>query len=221
MNKPEDSNPMNNADAAGRAASREQRQGNEFGTPLVSAKNGRLRFPSGASWVTVRADPSMADLYRARFAGQAPRVGAEDGTVTIRYPRFPLFDWLYYLRQRPAEVALNAQIPWDIEIRDGASRLTADLRGLELRSFVVSGGGSRVEVTIPEPSGIVPVRVLGGVSNVAIHRPEGVAAQVQVGGGSTNLAFDDQRFGAVGGEVSLQSPDYEGALDRYDFVITG
>ena len=42
-----------------------------------------------------------------------------------------------------------------------------------------------------------------------------------MGGGSTNLAFDDQRFGAVGGEVSLQSPDYEGALDRYDFVITG
>jgi hypothetical protein len=74
---------------------------------------------------------------------------------------------------------------------------------------------------LPTPSGTVPVRVLGGASNVAIHRPEGVAACVCVDGGSTNLAFDEQRFGAVGGEVSLRSPDYEGASDRYEIVITG
>jgi hypothetical protein len=85
----------------------------------------------------------------------------------------------------------------------------------------VSGGVSRVEVTLPPPSRIVPVRVLGGASNVAIHRSEGVAAQILVGGGSTNLAFDDQRFGAVGGEVSLRSSDYEGASNRYDITITG
>ena len=220
MNKPEENNPMNNADAAGQAASREQHQDNEFPAPLGSEKSGRLSFPSGASWVTVRADPSRADLYHARFAGQAPRVGAKDGTVTIRYPRFPLFDWLYYLRERPAEVALNAQIPWDIEIRNGVSRLTADLRGLELRSLDVSGGASRVEVTLPPASGIVPVRVLGGASNVAMHRPEGVSAQIRVGG-CTNLAFDERRFGAVGGEVGLQSPDSAGASDRYDITISG
>jgi hypothetical protein len=218
MEKSEQDGPVSSGDAAGQTASGEQRQGGDFAAPLGSLRSGRLIFASGAAWVTVRVDPSMADLYRARFEGRTPRVGVEDGTVTIRYPRF---DWRNYLRERPAEVALNAQIPWDIEIRDGASKLTADLRGLELRSFVVSGGGSRVEVTLPEPSSVVSVRVLGGVSNVAIHRPEGVAAQVRVGGGSTNLAFDDQRFGAVGGEVSLQSSDYKGASDRYDFVITG
>jgi hypothetical protein len=221
VKRPEENNPMNGADAARQAAPRGQRQGNEFAAPLGSVRSGRLIFASGASWVTVRADPSMADLYHARFEGQVPRAGAQGGTVTIRYPRFPLFDWLYYLRERPAEVALNAQIPWDIEIRNGVSRLTGDLRGLELRSLEVRGGTSRVEVTLPTPSGIVPVRVLGGASNVAIHRPGGVAAQLRVVGGSTNLAFDERRFGAVGGEVSLQSPDYEGASDRYDITITG
>jgi hypothetical protein len=218
MKKSEQDGPVSSGDAAGQAASGEQRQGSDFAAPLGSLRSGCLIFASGAAWVTVRVDPSMADLYRACFEGWTPRVGVEDGTVTIRYPRF---DWRNYLRERPAEVALNAQIPWDIEIRDGASRLTADLRGLELRSFVVSGGASRVELTLREPSSVVPVRVLGGVSNVAIHRPEGVAAQVRVGGGSTNLVFDEKHFGAVGGEVSLDSPDYEGALDRYDFVITG
>jgi hypothetical protein len=221
MNKAEQDGPTNGGDATGRAAPGEQRRGSEFTAPLGSLRSARLVFASGASWITARADPSMADLYRAHFEGRAPRVEAEDGTVTIRYPRFPLFDWLYYLRECPAQVTLNAQVPWDIEIRDGTSRLTADLRGLELSSFVMSGGASRVELTLPTPSGTVPVRVLGGASNVAIHRPEGVAAHVRVGGGSTNLAFDEKRFGAVGGEVSLQSPDYEGASDRYDITITG
>jgi hypothetical protein len=218
MKKSDEDGPVNGGDAAGEAASGEQRQGGEFTAPLGSLRSGRLIFASGASWVTVRADPSMDNLYRARFEDRTPRVGVDDGTVTIRYPRF---DWRYYLRERPAEIVLNASIPWDIEIRDGGSKLTADLHGLELRSFEVRGGASRVEVTLPPPSGAVPVRVLGGASNVAIDRPEGVAAYIHVVGGSTNLAFDDHHFGAVGGDVSLQSPDYEGASDRYDFAITG
>lgn len=203
MRRAEHEGPANGGGATGRAA--EQRQGREFATPLGLLRNGRLVFASGASCVTVRAEPSITDLYRARFEGRAPRVAAEDGTVTIRYPRFPHLDRIGYLRERPAEVALNASVPWDVEIRDGASRLTADLRGLELRSLEVSGGASRVEVTLPPPSGTVPVRVLGGASNVAIHRPEGVSAQIRVGGGSTNLAFDERRFGAVGGEVGLRA----------------
>jgi hypothetical protein len=219
VKRPEENNPIHGA--AGQAALRGQRQSTEFAAPLGSVRSGRLIFASGASWVTVGADPAIANLYHARFEGQAPRVGAKDGTITIRYPRFPLFDWLYYLRERPAEVALNAQIPWDIEMRNGVSRLTADLGGLELRSLEVSGGASRVEMTLPPPSGIVPVRVLGGASNVAIHRPDGVAARLRVGGGSTNLTFDERRFGAVGGEVSLQSSDNESASVRYDITITG
>ena len=78
-----------------------------------------------------------------------------------------------------------------------------------------------MEVTLPPPSGTVQVRILGGASNVTIHRPQGVAAHIRIAGGSTNLAFDEERFGAIGGEVSLQSPDYEGASDRYDITITG
>jgi len=218
MKKSEQDGPVNGGDAAGQAASGEQRQGGEFTAPLGSLRSGHLIFASGVSWITVRADPSMADFYCARFKDRTPHVGVEDGTVTIRYVRF---DWRYYLRERPAQVALSAQVPWDIEIRDGASRLTADLRSLDLRSFEVRGGASRVELTLPPLSGSVPVCVVGGASNVTIHRPEGVAAHVRVGGGSTNLAFDDQHFGAVGGEVSLQSPDYEDASDRYNFVITG
>ena len=138
--------------------------------------------------------------------------------MTIRYPRtFHPFDW----RKRTAEVTLNPAIPWQIEFHGGLSRLDADLSVLELGSFEVTGGASGVAVTLPRPSGTVSVRVSGGASDVSIHRPEGVAARIRVGRGVSKLAFDEQRFGAIGGETRLQTIDYDGAADRYDLEVTG
>jgi hypothetical protein len=190
----------------------------DFAAPLDSITHGRLRFLSGASNVTVHADPSTGGLYRSRFEGVVPEVWTEGGVVNIRYPRFfhP-----FGRRGCSGKVALNATIPWHIEVRDGASKVTADLSQLKLGSFEVAGGASKVELTLPRVSALVPVRVLGGASNIVIHRPEGVATRVRVVGGSTNPTFDDQRFGAVGSEVKLQGPNYDGASERYEITITG
>jgi hypothetical protein len=190
----------------------------DYTVPLGSITHGRLQFTRGAANVTLRADSSMGDLYHACFDGPPPEVHAQDGAVTIRYPRtFHPFDW----RKRAAEVTLNPAIPWQIEFHGGLSRLDADLSVLELGSFEVTGGASGVAVTLPRPSGTVSVRVSGGASDVSIHRPEGVAARIRVGRGVSKLAFDEQGFGAIGGETRLQTNDYGGATDRYDVEVTG
>ena len=150
-----------------------------------------------------------------------PKVEARRGIVTIRYPRFPGGDWLNDRSERAAEVELNAGIPWDVELSGGASRLTADLRGLRLGSLKVDGGASRLEVVLPAPSGAVAVAMVGGASNVAIRRPEGVAVRLRVDGGATNLAFDDRHIGVAGGELDLHSGDYDAATHRYAIAITG
>jgi hypothetical protein len=148
-------------------------------------------------------------------------VGVRGGIVTIRYPRFPNDDWLDCRSERPAEVTLNAQIPWVIEVRGGVSRLLADLRGLRLGSMCLEGGIRRIEVMLPAPSDTVAVLILGGASNVAIRRPEGVAARLRVQGGVTNVRFDDRRIGAAGGELDVGSRDYDRASDLYDVTVTG
>ena len=148
-------------------------------------------------------------------------IATRRGTVTIRYSGAQSCDWLDCGSECPAEVALNARIPWEIEVRGGASQLVVDLRGLRLGSLSVDGGASRLEVLLPVPSGTVAVVILGGASNVAIHRPEGVAARLRVGGGVTLLKFDDRRIGAAGSELDLQSRGYDGATDRYDVAVTG
>ena len=224
MDEPRDTDPPNLGSSIPARPTRPQIRGgsgDHFSAPLGLLKNGRLRFTRGAHRVVIRADSNVRGLYYARFGTRVPVVEVRGGMVTLRYPRSPNDDWLDRQSERPAEVTLNAQIPWDIEVRGGTSRLTADLRGLQLGSLKVDGGAGRLQVALPAPSGIVAVAILGGVSNVAIHRPEGVAARLRVGGGATNLRFDDRHIGAVGGELDLQSGDYDGATDNYDVVVMG
>jgi hypothetical protein len=150
----------------------------ESSTPLGSVTHGSLRFLRGASNVTVHTDPSTADLYRARFEGPLPGVRIEGGTLAVEYPwTLHPFDW----RKRGADVVLNGSIPWEIGFSGGLSRLDADLSGLRLDSFSASGGVSRVELLLAEPSGKVSIRFDGGASHVTIRRPKGVAACVLVG----------------------------------------
>jgi DNA-binding MarR family transcriptional regulator len=190
----------------------------EFATPLGSVESGRLKFANGAFRLTLRAASGMDDLYRARFEGPPPKVEVEDGTVIFRRSRrFMLFD----LRRHSEEVTLNAAVPWEIEVRGGAARTEAELGGLELSSFVLKGGISDLTLTLPEPSGVVPIRLSGGASKASIRRPAGVEARMNLKGGASKLTFDGQSFDAVGGKVRLQSAGYEGALDRYDIEISG
>ena len=192
-----------------------------FAAPLGLSRSAHLRFANSAHRIIIQADSRLRGLYRARFGDRMPKVEARRGIVTIQYPRFSGGDWLNDRSKRPAEVELNASIPWDIELSGGASRLTADLRGLRLGSLSVDGGASRLEVVLPALSGTVSVVIVGGASNVAIRRPEGVAARLRVDGGATNLAFDDRHIGVAGGELDLQSGDYDAATDHYDIAITG
>lgn len=191
-----------------------------FTAPLGSLRNGRLRFTSGTNRIAVQADRHLRGLYRARFGDRMPTVRVRGGVVTVRYPRFPTDDWLSYRSDLHAEVTLNPRIPWDVEVRGGASRLLADLRGLRLGSLVLEGGASRVEIRLPAPAEVVRVAILGGASNVSIHSPA-AGVRLLISGGVTNLRFEDRHIGGAGSELDLRSTDYDGSTGRYDIAITG
>jgi hypothetical protein len=224
MDKPRSIDPANlGTPMPARRTPPEDRAGSSdhFAAQLGSSRSGRLRFTNGAHRLIIRADLHLRDLYRAHFGARMPMVGVQGGIVTIRYPRVPACDWLDCNSERPAEGALNARIPWDVEVRGDASRLFADLRDVRLGSFRLEGGSARLEVALPAPEGTVAVRFLGGASNVSVSRPEGVALRLCAEGGVTNLGFDERRVGAAGGGLNLKSRDYDGAADRYDVLVVG
>ncbi len=192
-----------------------------FTTSLGSAASGRLEFVSRAWQVAIRAEASSGDLYRAHFAHPEPTVRVRGGTVVIDVGEVPLSELDLGWQEEHASIALSGRVPWRIDFRGGASQLTADLRGLRLTALEVNDGASRTVLTLPPPSGRVPVRILGGATSVAIHRPQGVRARVRVRGGVTTMVFDEQRVGVAAGELMLESPGGEQTAGCYDIEVSG
>jgi DNA-binding MarR family transcriptional regulator len=195
--------------------------GKDFSAPLGALVSHKLAFFSGGAKLTLRADAGMGDLYQARFMGSVPTVKVEENTVVIRYPQrlWPL-NW----RQRTAEIALSAAVPWQIAIQSGASMVTADLGGIDLLGLEIKGGGSMIRMDLPDPSGAVPIQIATGASEVVVRRPAGVPARVHLKGRASALTFDDQlTYSAqrISGDSRLQSPGYDGAARRYDIEISG
>ena len=184
------------------------RTAEELSAPLGAVDTGHLIFTHGAAHLTIRVDGSMEDLYRARFEGKAPEVRAEGGTVTVRYR--------LSLHPPRGEITLTGRIPWSINAHAGMSDVVADLEDLELKSWEVSAGASKVEARLPRPKEDVRIRIGGGASHVQLIRPAGVPVRVHIGAGASNLAIDDFRGS---GRIEWRSPDYDQLEGRYDIEI--
>jgi hypothetical protein len=194
--------------------------GTEFAAPLGSTSQGRLEFARCTPRVRIEVGSDTQDLFRGRFTGTAPMVLADDGRVTIEYPRMSPSEW-FRPNRRAADVALNPTVPWELVFGGGVSALRADLGGLALRSLDILGGGSDITIDLPEPRGVVPLRVGGGASKVVLRRPAGAAASVAIGGGASKVVFDEHRVGSSGAGLRLASPAASEAGDRYEIEIGG
>jgi DNA-binding MarR family transcriptional regulator len=198
--------------------------------PVASASAGRLVFVTGAPTVRIRAAADLgSELYRARFSGAIPKARVRDGTVTIRYARLAWFDWRVrvagqridastHWRRDAVELVLNASLPWSVELRGGATRLDADLRDLRLVSLAIAGGAGPVTVTVGAPSGVVPIRVSGGVGDLLVTRPARTAATLSVEGGYRSATLDGTMAWSPG---RIETPDAASSADRFAVEVRG
>jgi len=212
--------------------------------PLGGATSGRLVFVSGAPYVTLRGDRGLASLYRAQFRGAIPKVRVRDGAVTVRYGRLSWFEWRTQIagqlleasahwRDDRADIALSPHVPWAIDLRGGVSRLTGDLGELKLTSVEATGGISKVDLSLPLPTAIVPIRMSGGANDLALHRPAGTDLRLRIRGGANRVTVDGQRIHGRGdvtfdqagpsqrGEVAFETKGFAAASAGYDVELTG
>lgn len=188
-------------------------EGKIFSAPLADLSRGRLVVSSCAR-LTLRASEGMTELYQACFEGSVPNVAGKDGVVTIRYPRRLLG---LSEEQRQAVVTLSRAIPWQIVIQSGGSDISAELGGLDLASCEIKGGGSRIHLGLPVPSGVVPIRISGGGSEIMVQRPAGVAVRARLEGWGSAFVFDDQT--PIGHNGWLQSAGFEPTAPYYNIEI--
>jgi hypothetical protein len=184
-----------------------------------------LNLSAGAAQIAVRGGSTGGDLLRATFQSPADEkpevtVDAGSGAVNVNLPGRTGFHWGTVNDHRSVDLTLNDQLPWVIELNTGASQASLDLSALKVSSVSVESGASSVRLTLPKPSGTVPVKVSGGAMHLAIQRPAGIPVRVNSSGGASSLVVDGNHFAGLfhDGQV-YASPDYSTATDRYDISI--
>ena len=135
------------ANALRDAPDREASAPSEYAAPIGGLSRARLLFRSGANELLLRGSTDFEDLYRAKFDGPVPQVRLRDGIVSIQYKGRLQWDW----RERRADVALNAGVPWDVEVVGGANKLQGKLAPVDLRSFEMTGGVDQLRLTLGQP----------------------------------------------------------------------
>jgi len=205
------------ADSLRNSPERDGEGRSEHAAPIGGLDQARLLFRSGANELLIRGISDVDDLYRAKFEGPVPQVRLRDGAVSIQYKGRLQWDW----RDRRADVALNSGIPWDVEVQGGANKLQGKFSAVDLRSFEMTGGVDQLRLTLGQPTGAVPIRLIGGANHLRFERPAGAHVQLHLSGGTGGIEFDHQKTGATGGITELETTGASEAHDRYRIEVTG
>jgi len=115
-------------------------------------------------------------------------------------------------------VDLTRSIPLVVSVRSSASDVELDLRRLEVVELKLDLGAGNCRVTLPSSAGVTSVDIDVNVANLEITVPDGVAARIRVDSGLSLIDVDKGRFPRQGDY--FQSPDYEGAANRVDMVVS-
>ena len=177
------------------------------GTPFLDVSMGRLggtllrvSTPDGAP---VRPVLSGSELIVLSLAGASAAPGAPQ-----RQPGYVV------------KVVLNSAVTWSLDLAGGTQRTQADLRGGKVAGVAVMAGTAVLDVSLPRPSGTLPLLLAGGVSQFRLSLPGGVPVQVTVGGGASFVSVDDQNLTGIAGGTVLTPPGWAAATSRFDVDAT-
>ncbi|AEV83763.1 hypothetical protein ACWT_2678 [Actinoplanes sp. SE50] len=171
-----------------------------------------------ATLVRVSAADLGADLFRvgtAAGSGLTPAVERSDGTVRLR------------LRSdgsggsAAVTVQLSSAVRWTLRLDGGTAQTSLDLTGADLAALDLGGGASRIDLTLPAPHGLLPVRMSGGVDQfrVVLSRATPVRVRVQSGAGQITLGGATHRGIAPG--RSFTTADWSGSTGVDLLAVAG
>jgi hypothetical protein len=199
-----------------------------FAQPINGASRGNVRLQLDAGRLTVGAlDTGDTSLARATYSGPSgsvpePSYRVRDGvgelayTIRADHVRLPFF--------RPGEedpslnVGLARRAPLALNVDAGAAHALLDLSQLQVSRLDLHAGVADTRVRLPEAAGQTSVFVIGGVADLTVEVPQGVAADIQVSGGLASRRIDERRFSPQG-SGRYRSAEYDTAVNRVDLHL--
>jgi hypothetical protein len=179
----------------------------------TAARDGRTSagfdLIDGAERVTLRAADLGDTLYRVttpETGAAMPRADEQDGRVRLRLDG----------DAESVDITLNAAVRWDLRIAGGAELSTIDLSAGRVGGVDLTGGASRIALTLPRPDGTLSVRMSGGVSLFDVRTTERTPVRVRVGQGAGQVTLDGQRHAGVSAGRTFTPASWAAAVDRVD-----
>jgi hypothetical protein len=187
---------------------------------LDGAAGAALVLNHGAGELRVTGGAATGQLFDGRFTAglqQTVRRSGDRLDVTLQ-PAGDVERWLSRASSVDWDLALAPDIPIDLEIRTGASRVRLDLTGLTIGSLTLKTGASDVEVILPD-HGRSRTSISAGAADVRLRVPSGMAASVRNRSALAGFSIDESRFPR--GDGGYRSVGYDTASDRVDIDIEG
>jgi len=181
--------------------------------PVEAGSVASIAIDSGSRGVLVRPGAGMQGLIRTApdQASAAPAI-VRGERVVVRRLRGVGY----------GEIELNPRHPWRFQIQGATWNTVLDVGGLDVRAVKLDSGAAKVECFLPQPRGVVPIEVSGGVVGLRLHRPRGVAVAADISSGAVRVKLDDYSVKATVTDSQWESEaGAAAARDRYQLSIKG
>ena len=114
------------------------------------------------------------------------------------------------------DIVLNSQVEWDLRLTGGVRQGVVDLGGGKISGVDLRGGAARLELTLPEPDGTLPVRMSGGINSFRVRTADGVPVRVRTRRGAGQVVLNGSTDDGVAKGASFLSPNWSESVDRID-----
>jgi hypothetical protein len=120
----------------------------------------------------------------------------------------------------PVTVTLNQAVSWRLDFAGGTERTVADLRGGNVAAVTFTAGSDTIDLSLPTPHGMVPVRLAGGASQFRLSLPGGVPIRVTAAGGAGEVSVDGASYSGVGGGSVFATRGWSATAAGFDVDAT-
>jgi hypothetical protein len=118
-----------------------------------------------------------------------------------------------------ADIKLNSNPEWQINIESGASSADFDLSFFKISKLNIQGGAASYNVKLGQPLATTDVDIQTGAASVTIRIPKNAACRITTDTGLSSKNFDG--FDKKDDDDSYQTPGFDKATNKMNISIEG
>jgi len=181
--------------------------------PLGGALDREFDLVTATSTVTV----STADLAGRLFVVTTPAGGDALPSAVVDASRVQL-QLVPSGTHGPGavEIKLNSRVRWHLRLSGGAVEQLIDMTSGRLSGIDINGGATLIDLSLPAPSGTIPVRMTGGANQFLLHLHAGIPVRVRVRSGASSVNIDALNRSSIAPGTLFTPAGWDSAANRYD-----